>query len=92
MNVAEWILVAFLSLALLVFLIVSIILLVKLIELTKEAQKIVVKGQDIAAKADDVVDNVKDMTSIGGVVKTFSKKILETEDKKETKKTKNNSR
>ncbi|MBQ2637702.1 hypothetical protein IJG10_01070, partial [Candidatus Saccharibacteria bacterium] len=63
MNVAEWILVAFLSLALLVFLIVGIILLVKLIELTKEAQKIVVKGQDIAAKADDVVDNVKDMTS-----------------------------
>lgn len=86
MNVAEWILVAFLSLALLVFLIVGIILLVKLIELTKEAQKIVVKGQDIAAKADDVVDNVKDMTSIGGVVKTFSEKIIEADKKKTSKK------
>lgn len=86
MNVAEWILVAFLSLALLVFLIVGIILLVKLIELTKEAQKIVVKGQDIAAKADDVVDNVKDMTSIGGVVKTFSEKIIEADKKTKKKK------
>ncbi|MBQ6605438.1 hypothetical protein IJH66_00410 [Candidatus Saccharibacteria bacterium] len=86
MNVAEWILVAFLSLALLVFLIVGIILLVKLIGLTKEAQKIVVKGQDIAAKADDVVDNVKDMTSIGGVVKTFSEKIIEADKKKTSKK------
>ena len=86
MNVAEWILVAFLSLALLVFLIVGIILLVKLIELTKVAQKIVVKGQDIAAKADDVVDNVKDMTSIGGVVKTFSEKIIEADKKKTSKK------
>ena len=83
LSVAEWILVAFLSIALFIFLVVGIILVVKLIDLTKEAQKIVIKGQDIAAKADDVVDNVKDLTSVGGVVKTFSKKILATEEKVE---------
>jgi len=86
LNVAEWILVAFLSIALFIFLVVGIILVLKLIELTKEAQKIVIKGQDIAEKADDVVDNVKDLTSVGGVVKTFSKKILETDEKKTSKK------
>lgn len=94
LSTAEWILVAFLSIALFIFLVVGIILLVKLIDLTKEAQKIIIKGQDIAekadniaAKAEDVAENVKGMTSIGGVVKTFSKKIIET-DKKPTKKVK----
>ena len=71
MNVAEWILVAFLSLALLVFLICGIILLIKLIQITKEAKKIILTGQSIAEKTDDIVDNVKDMTTIGGLVKTF---------------------
>lgn len=84
LTVAEWILVAFLSIALLIFIIVGIIFLLKLIDLTKEARKIVVKSQDIAEKADDIVENVKDMTTIGGVVKTFSNKIIEAE--QETKK------
>ena len=83
LSVAEWILVAFLSIALFIFLVVGIIFILKLIDLTKEAQKIVIKGQDIAAKADDVVDNVKDLTSVGGVVKTFSKKLLSAEEKVE---------
>lgn len=74
MNVAEWILVVFLSVALLVFLVLGIILLAKLIGITKEAKKIIVTGQDIANKADDIATNVKDMTSIGGVVKTFVNK------------------
>ena len=74
MNTAEWILVAILSVTLLVFLILGIILLVKLIKMTKEAQKIVVTGQSIAEKADDVAENIKDMTSIGGIVKNFSNK------------------
>ncbi|MBQ6510768.1 hypothetical protein IJI94_02260 [Candidatus Saccharibacteria bacterium] len=82
MNVAEWILVVFLSVALLVFLILGIILLVKLIGITKEAKKIIVTGQSIAEKADDVVDNVKDMTSIGGVVKTFANRYTNTKSKK----------
>ena len=81
LSVAEWILVAFLSIALFIFLVVGTILCIKLINLTKEANKIVLKGQDIAEKADDVADNIKDMTSVGGVVKTFSKKLIENEEK-----------
>ena len=72
MNTAEWILVIFLSVALLIFLIVGIILVVKLIDLTDEAKKVIQTGQSIANKADDVAGNIKDMTSIGGVVKTFA--------------------
>ena len=77
MNVAEWILVIFLSTALLIFLILGIVLLAKLIGVTKEVKKVVIKGQDIAASAGDVVDNVKGMTSIGGVVKTFAEKYTD---------------
>ncbi len=81
MNVAEWILVAFLSVTLLIFLILGIVLLVKLIGITKEAKKIIIKGQDIAENANGVVENVKDMTSIGGVVKTFADKFVPNENK-----------
>lgn len=82
MNVAEWILVTFLSITLLVFLIVGIILLIKLIRLADEAQKIVMTGQGIAAKADDIVDNVKGMTSVGGIVKTFASRIIENQQRR----------
>ena len=81
MNVAEWILVIFLSVALLVFLILGIVLLAKLIGVTKEVKKIVIKGQDIADSASDVVDNVKGMTSIGGVVKSFADKYTNQKEK-----------
>lgn len=67
MNVAEWILVSFLSVALLIFLIVAIILIVKLIKLTDEAKKIVEKGQDIADNANDIVNNVRSYTTFSGV-------------------------
>ncbi len=70
-GTATWILVIFLSIALLFFLILAIVLLFKLISITKEAKKIIITGQGIAEKADDIVDNVKDMTSLGGLVKTF---------------------
>ncbi len=76
MNVAEWILVAILSITLLVFLIVGIVLIVKLIGLTKEAQKVVEKGQDIADNANGIVNNVKGMTSIGGTVEMFVDKYI----------------
>ncbi len=81
MNVAEWILVIFLSVALLVFLILGIVLLAKLIGITKEAKKIIIKGQDIAENANGVVENVKDMTSIGVVVKSFADKFGPNENK-----------
>ena len=77
MNVAEWILVVILSLTLLIFLIIGIVLMVKLLGLTDEARKIVIRGQDIADNANGVVSNVRGMTSIGGVVQTFVDKYVE---------------
>lgn len=94
MNIAEWILVAILSVTLFVFLIVGIVLVVKLIGLTKEIQKVVVEGQDIAKNANGIVSNVKGMTSLGGTVEMFvdkyvnpklKEKIKESKAKKEEK-------
>ena len=82
MNVAEWILVAFLSVALLCFLIVAIVLAVKLIHLADEAKKIVITGQSIATKTDDIVDNVKGMTSIGGIVKAFAHRVMANQERR----------
>ena len=76
MNIAEWILVAILSLTLFMFLIVGIILIVKLIGLTKEIKEVVVEGQDIAKNANGIVSNVKGMTSLGGTVELFVDKYL----------------
>ena len=74
MNTAEWILVIFLSTFLLLFLILAVVLLARLIGVTKEVKKIVITGQGIA-------ENLKDMSSIGGVVKTFAKKYTNSKDK-----------
>ena len=76
MNTAEWILVAILSMTLLVFLIVGIIFLVKFIHLLSEIEIMVQTGQSIAEKADDVADNIKDMTSVGSLAKSLVKDIL----------------
>lgn len=77
MNVAEWILVVILSVTLFIFLVIGIILLVKLIKLANSTQRIVEKGQVIADKTEDVVENVKGMTSVGGLVKTFANRYTE---------------
>lgn len=77
MNVAEWILVVILSIALLAFLIVGIILFVKLMDLTDEAKRTMIRSQDIADNVNGVVSNVRGMTSIGGVVQTFVDKYVE---------------
>jgi len=82
MNVAEWILVVMLSVALLIFLIAGIVLIIKLIRLAEEAQKIVATGQQIATKADDIVDNVKGMTSVGGIVRTFANRVIENQERR----------
>ncbi|MBQ5812002.1 hypothetical protein IIW29_00265 [Candidatus Saccharibacteria bacterium] len=76
MNVAEWIIVAILSMTLLVFLIVGIVLFIKLIGLTKEAEKVVVESQDIAKNANGIVANVRGMTSIGGAIEMFVEKYV----------------
>lgn len=85
MNTAEWILVAFLSVALFVFIVVGIILLVKLIQITKEAKKVVIKSQDIASNTNDVINNIKGVTSIGGIIKTITDKYVESKKDKEEK-------
>ena len=82
MNVAEWILVVLLSVTLLIFLVTAIILIIKLIFLADEAKKIVQTGQGIAAKADDIIDNVKGMTSVGGLVKTFANRVMENQERR----------
>ena len=77
MELATWILVIFLSIALLVFLVVGIILMIKMINLTKEANKVIVQSQGIAEKADDIADNVRDMTTVGGLVKHFVNSVID---------------
>ena len=77
MNVAEWILVVILAVTLLIFLIVGIVLMVKLLGLADEAEKVIIRSQDIADNANGVVSNVRGMTSIGGVVQTFVDKYVE---------------
>ena len=76
MNVAEWIIVAILSMTLLVFLIVGIVLFIKLIDLTKEAKEVVIESKDIAKNTNGIVSNVKGMTSIGGTVEMFVDKYV----------------
>ena len=71
MNLAEWILVMFLSVVLLIFLIVGIIFLIKLTSLLSEIEIMVQTGQSIFDKADDVADNIKDLTSVGPLAKGF---------------------
>lgn len=84
METPAWILVVILSLTLFVFLIVGIILLVKLIDISKEAKKIMLQGQGIAEKADDIVDNVRDLTTVGGLVKHFVNNYVPDNDKKKS--------
>ena len=71
MNLAEWILVMFLSITLLIFLIVGIIFLVKFTSLLSEIEIMVQTGQSIFDKADDVADNINDLTSVGPLAKGF---------------------
>ena len=82
MTIAEWILVMFLAVALFVFLVAGIVLIVKLAGLADEIRKIVEAGQGIAAKADDIVDNVNGMTSVGGIVKTFANHVIDKQERR----------
>ncbi|MBQ6375586.1 hypothetical protein IJJ37_01505 [Candidatus Saccharibacteria bacterium] len=76
MNIAEWILVAILSITLFVFLIVGIVLMMKLMEVSDEVKRVAIKGQYVADSANDVVTNVKGMTSIGGTVEMLVDKYI----------------
>lgn len=82
MEIATWILVVILSITLFIFLIAGIVLAIKLIQATEEAKKVIATGQQIATKADDIVDNVKGMTSVGGIVKNFAARAMENQAKR----------
>lgn len=71
METPAWILVIILSVTLFVFLVLGIVLLVGLIRVTKEAKKIMIQGQGIAETASDIADNVRDFTTVGGLVRYF---------------------
>lgn len=92
MNTAEWILVAILSATLLIFLIVGIVLLAKLIGLSKEVKKVVIEGQDIAKNTNGIVSNVKGMTSIGGTMEMFVDKYVTPKLKEKIKESKERSK
>ena len=76
MNTAEWILVVILSVTLFIFLILGIVLIVKLIGVSKEVKKVVIESQDIAKNTNGIVSNVKGMTSIGGTMEMFVDKYV----------------
>ncbi len=86
MELPAWILVIMLSVTLFIFLVVSIIFVIKLIGVTKEAKKIVIQGQGIAEKADDIAGNVRDMTTVGGLVRHLAESYLDADKKTKSKK------
>ena len=43
------------------------------------------QGQDIAEKADDIADNVRDMMTVGGLVKHFVNNVLDEDDRRHKK-------
>ena len=82
MNVAEWIIVGILSATLLIFLILGILVFAKFRQLAEEARKIVVKGQGTIDAATDVVENVRDFTSVGKIVKKIVGDAIDADDRK----------
>ncbi|MBO7132422.1 hypothetical protein J6V85_04195 [Candidatus Saccharibacteria bacterium] len=76
MNTAEWIIVVILSVTLFIFLLCGIVLIIRLISISKEVKEVVIEGQDIAKNANGIVSNVKGMTSIGGTVEMFVDKYI----------------
>ena len=76
MNTVLWILVVILSITLFVFLVVGIILVIRLISLSKDVQEVVIESQDIARNTNGIVSNVKGMTAIGGTMEMFIDKYI----------------
>ena len=72
LETSAWIIATILSVMLLVFLIIGVIVLIKLLQLLKETRKIVDVSQGIVEKADGIVDNVKQASAVGSVVKIMA--------------------
>ena len=92
MNVAEWILVAILSITLFVFLVVGIVLMTRMFGLIDETKRVVRKSQDIADNANGVVSNVRGLTSVGGTVEMLVDKYINPKLKENLKERKENDR
>ena len=90
MNVAEWILVVILSVTLLVFLIIGIVLMLKLLSMSDDVKRVILKGQDIADNANGVVNNVRGLTSVGGTVEMLVDKYVNPKIKETLKERKEN--
>ncbi|MBQ8992228.1 hypothetical protein IJ103_00650 [Candidatus Saccharibacteria bacterium] len=76
MNTAEWIIVIILAVTLFIFLLLSIIVLIKVIKLMNEAHRFIETGQELADKASGVANNLYEMTLVGsitGLVKRIKK-------------------
>ena len=84
METPAWILVFILSITLFIFLVVGIILTISLIRVTKEAKKIVVQGQNIAETAGDIAENVRDFTTVGGLVRYFVDNYMDSKTRRTT--------
>ena len=82
METPAWILVVILSLALLTFLILGIVLIVLLINLSREAKKVIIEGQDIAKNANGIVANVKELFVDKYIMPKLKAKIKEEKEKR----------
>lgn len=74
---AAWIIVCILSAFMLIFLILASVLIVRLLKLAHEIDKVIEKSQLVANKADDIVENVKNLTSAGTLAKNFLINFIE---------------
>lgn len=92
MNTAEWILVAILGVTLFVFLVVGIVLMVKMFDVVDESKRVLRKSQDIADNANEVVSNVRGLTSVGGTVEMFVDKYINPKLKESIRERKENER
>ena len=70
MDTAEWIIVAILSLTLFVFLILGILLLTKLLDLSRDAKHIMKQVERMAKKGNTIVDKASD--TVDDISKTAS--------------------
>lgn len=76
MDIAAWILVVILSTTLLIFLIVGIMLMIKMLSMSDDIQRLISKSRDVADNANDVVANVRGMTAIGGTMEMLVDKYI----------------
>lgn len=76
MDIAGWILVAILSVTLFVFLMVGIFLMLRILSMSDDVHKVIMKSQDIADNANGVVTNMRGMTAIGGTMEMLVDKYV----------------